>query len=218
MTASGVAIAESGPSLECPPSLRRLAPASVAILDERRRPARICCGGVLLMAHRRYQIRIVPPSADADGLVIPASLAPDEHVRPIGATQVQALGNGQKEYVLQIMTSRVFRPWPIRSRISIVLNHSRWGSYCHEVPVTIWPGPLVRVAWAFSFIAAPIWPPYLASVCLENGHLRPIPEIAGKLQGSSELVLITLVGTGFLWLIVYGLNLGYQVVFQGESP
>lgn len=218
MTGSGVAVAESGPSLECPPSLRRLAPASVTILDERRVPTRISSGGVLLMAHRRYQIRIVPVAADADGSVVPISLAPDEHVRLIGATQVQALGNGQKEHILQIMTSRVFRPWPIKARISITLNHSRWGGYCHEVPVTIWPGPLVILLWALGCVVAPIWPSYLATICLEEGHLRPIPEIVDKLQGSSELFLVTLVVTALLWLAVYGLNLGYQVVFQGESP
>jgi hypothetical protein len=215
---AAVPTTDPGPNLECPPSLRRLAPASVAILDERRRPSSIFSGGVLLMAHCRYQIRIVTSTADTDYSAVPASLAPDEHVRPIGATQVQILGNGQKEYVLRILTSRVFRPWPIRSRVSITLNHTRWGNYSHEIPVTIWPGPLVILLWALGCVAAPIWPPYLAGICLDEGHLRPVPEIVGKLQGSSELFLVTLVVTALLWLAVYGLNLGYQVVFQGESP
>lgn len=216
MTASSVQ--EPGvPSLECPPSLRRLAPATATIQQAKRGQPRLSSGGMFLVAHRKYQVRVIYSAGLPDEQIGSASLAPDEHLRPIGSAQWHALGDGRREYVLSFMTSRLFRPFPVQTRVSVVLNHNRWGTFCHELPVIIWPSMLNTLFWAFSVVAAAVWPGYLAQASVLDGHLRPFPQILEKLRASQELLLITGAGTVGVGFLVYLANWGYQLFVASDS-
>jgi hypothetical protein len=208
--------AEAAPPLECPPSLRRLAPVSVLIQDANGRQPSVSSGGLLLVAHRRYQVRVIVP-ADAGDEVVHVSLGPDEHLRNLGPAQELHLTNGRTEYVLSFTTSRLLRPWPVRARITVILNHSRWGNYPHELPVLLWPSMLNRLIWAFG-VTTPLWTPYLVEACIRDGRLRPWTDITDKLRDSQELAMITLMATLGIAGLVYAFNFGYQLFLNAESP
>lgn len=204
------------PPLECPASLRRRAPEAIIILDSKRRPPRVSSNGTLLVARHRYEVRIIlPPGETNDSVQV--SLTPDEHFRLPGEAQKLSRADGKKEFVLSFRTSRLFRPWPVRTHISIVLNHPRWGAYGQELPAIIWPSLLNRVLWSLSVVAAPLLVPFLSQICLYEGHLRSVPEILDKLRDSSEMLWITLAGTAGIGVLVYLVSWGYQLIVAAEG-
>lgn len=200
----------------CPPSLRRQAPEIARVTNVRGQPLHVSTAGLLLAAHQRYQVRVIPPPCpDGDKLTI--SLAADEHIRPIGTTQEHVLGDGKKEYVLTFATSRLLRPIPAQSQVSIVLNHPRWGEYAQELPVVIWPTKLNTIVWALSLVASTIWAPYLGQAAVHDGHLRPLPELVRKLTDSKELGFITVGATIGVAFLVYAMSWVFQLCTRSDS-
>ena len=217
MTHSAQAKSER-PQLECPPSFRRRAPATATIRAEKKGPVPVASSGFILLARHRYQVRLISSSSLPDDQIVQASLAPGEHIRPFGPVQQNQLGDGRKEFVLGFLTNRLFRPFPpVQARVSIVLKHSRWEDYCHEVPVVIWPSMSNRVLWAFSTVAGALWFPFIREASLVDGHLRPFGEVLDKLRGTKELLILTAAASFGVGLLVYAGSWVYQMFVTSDS-
>ena len=206
------------PQLECPPSLRRRAPATATIRDEKNGQVRVSSSGFILLARHRYQVRLISSAGLPNDQIVQASLAPDEHIRPFGPVQQINLGDGRKEFVLGFLTNRLFRPFPpVQARVSIVLKHGRWEDYCHELPVVIWPSMSNRVLWAFSTVAGALWFPFIREASLVEGHLRPFGEVLDKLRGTKELLLLTAAASLGVGLVVYAVSWVYQLFVASDN-
>jgi len=195
-----------------PPSLRRLAPARIDVVDEAGRVPRMAAGFVHVRAGRRVQVRVVAdPPGPADG---PPRVAVS-HTAALRALMPQRTireGTGQVTVADLVAHQRGKVPFPRRGEGRVLVGDAGGPHQTVVIPFAVWPSRLLVLTVGFvSVCGLLIWNRFAEQAKTAG----PLGAVTDTLTDGRLLIQAAALGLAVIALLEV---LGWLSVWSGWMP